>query len=51
MTPDAVHDSFNLFMYTHVTEDGRARITRQDGKPGDLVDMLALMDVLSLIHI
>jgi uncharacterized protein YcgI (DUF1989 family) len=27
LTPDDVHDSFNLFMFTEVTHDGRATIT------------------------
>lgn len=51
LTPDDVHDSFNLFMYTHVTEDGRAHISRQDTKPGDYVDLLALMDVLAVPNV
>jgi uncharacterized protein YcgI (DUF1989 family) len=51
LTPDDVHDSFNLFMYTHVTEDGRAHITRQDSKAGDYVDLLALMDVLAIPNV
>lgn len=46
-----MHDSFNLFMYTHVTEDGRAHISRQDTKPGDYVDLLALMDVLAVPNV
>jgi hypothetical protein len=33
LTPDDVHDSFNLFMCTEVTLDGRATITRQETKP------------------
>src|ERR1700733_2881213 len=47
LTPDDVHDSFNLFMYTEISRDGRATITRQDTKPGDHVDLLALVDVLA----
>jgi uncharacterized protein YcgI (DUF1989 family) len=51
LTPDDVHDSFNLFMCTEVTLDGRATITRQDSKPGDYVDLLALVDVLAVPNV
>ena len=48
LTPDDVHDSFNLFMCTGVDQDGHAFMTRQTTKPGDHVDLLALMDVLAV---
>jgi uncharacterized protein YcgI (DUF1989 family) len=51
LTPDDVHDSFNLFMCTEVTLDGRATITRQETKPGDHVDLLALVDVLAIPNV
>ena len=51
LTPDDVHDSFNLFMFTEVTLDARATITRQDTKPGDHVDLLALVDVLAVPNV
>src|SRR5882757_7940059 len=51
LTPDDVHDSFNLFMCTEVTMDGRATITRQETKPGDHVDLLALTDVLAIPNV
>ena len=51
LTPDDVHDSFNLFMCTEVTLDGRATITRQDTKSGDHVDLLALVDVLAIPNV
>ena len=51
LTPDDVHDSFNLFMCTEVTLDGHATMTRQDTKPGDHVDLLALMDVLAVPNV
>ena len=51
LTPDDVHDSFNLFMCTEVTLDGRATITRQATKPGDHVDLLALVDVLAIPNV
>jgi hypothetical protein len=51
LTPDDVHDSFNLFMCTEVTMDGRATITRQTTKAGDYVDFLALVDVLAVPNV
>src|ERR1700686_2865656 len=51
LTPDDVHDSFNLFMCTEISSDGRATITRQDSKPGDHVDLLAMMDVLAVPNV
>jgi uncharacterized protein YcgI (DUF1989 family) len=51
LTPDDVHDSFNLFMCTEVTLDGRATITRQASTPGDHVDLLALVDVLAIPNV
>ncbi len=50
LTPDDVHDSFNLFMCTEV-QAGRGQIKRQHSKPGDHVDFLALMDVLAVPNI
>jgi uncharacterized protein len=51
LTPDDVHDSFNLFMCTGVDENGRLFVTRQTSKPGDHVEFLALMDVLAVPNI
>jgi len=51
LTPDDVHDSFNLFMCTGVDKDGHAYMTRQTSKPGDYVDLLALMDVLAIPNV
>ncbi len=51
LTPDDVHDSFNFFMNTEVTLDGRATITRQTSKAGDHVDLLALVDVLAVPNV
>ena len=51
LTPDDVHDSFNLFMCTEVTLEGHATMTRQNTKPGDHVDLLALMDVLAVPNV
>ncbi|MEO8300076.1 MAG: DUF1989 domain-containing protein, partial [Burkholderiales bacterium] len=50
LTPDDVHDSFNLFMNTEVV-DGRGVIKRQQSKPGDHIDLLALMDVLAVPNV
>jgi uncharacterized protein YcgI (DUF1989 family) len=50
LTPDDVHDSFNLFMCTEV-HDGRAHIRRQHSKPGDHVDLLALIDLLAVPNV
>jgi hypothetical protein len=46
-----VHDSFNLFMYTEISRDGRATITHQDKKPGDHVELMALVDVLAVPNV
>lgn len=51
LTPDDVHDSFNLFMCTGVDENGRTFITRQNSGPGDFIEFVALMDVLAVPNI
>lgn len=50
LTPDDVHDSFNLFMCTEV-HGGRGHIKRQHSRAGDYVDLLALMDVLAVPNV
>ena len=50
LTPDDVHDSFNLFMATRVV-DGMPEILRQSTAPGDHVELLALVDVLAVPNI
>jgi uncharacterized protein YcgI (DUF1989 family) len=50
LTPDDVHDSFNLFMSTTVDE-GMPAIHHQSSKPGDHVELLAVMDVLAVPNI
>ncbi len=50
LTPDDVHDSFNLFMCTEV-QGGRGQIRRQHSRPGDYVDMLALIDLLAVPNV
>jgi uncharacterized protein len=51
LTPDDVHDSFNLFMNTGVDANGKLFIKRQSSKPGDYVELLALMDVLAVPNV
>ena len=51
LTPDDVHDSFNLFMCTEVNGPHGATMTRQNSRPGDYVDLLALMDVLAVPNV
>ncbi len=51
LTPDDVHDSFNLFMCTEVSGPHGATMTRQNSKPGDYVDLLALVDVLAIPNV
>jgi hypothetical protein len=51
LTPDDVHDSFNLFMHTGVDAAGRLTIDRQRAKAGDYVDLLAVVDVLAVPNV
>jgi uncharacterized protein YcgI (DUF1989 family) len=51
LTPDDVHDSFNLFMHTGVDEDGKPWIDRQKTRPGDYIDLLAIEDVLAVPNV
>lgn len=51
LTPDDVHDSFNMFMCTEVQAGGSVRITRQDTRPGDHIELLALVDTLAVPNV
>jgi hypothetical protein len=51
LTPDDVHDSFNFFMNTEISQDGKATITRQSSQAGDHVELLALVDVLAVPNV
>jgi uncharacterized protein YcgI (DUF1989 family) len=51
LTPDDVHDSFNLFMHTGVDANGIPWIDRQHSKPGDFIDLLAVEDVLAVPNV
>jgi uncharacterized protein len=48
LTPDDVHDSFNLWMDTGWDDQGMTYIRRSSGRSGDYVDLLAMMDVLAV---
>jgi hypothetical protein len=47
LTPDDVHDSFNLWMATTIDPDGRRRFKWNPARKGDRIDLLALFDVLA----
>jgi uncharacterized protein YcgI (DUF1989 family) len=51
LTPDDVHDSFNLFMHTGVGTDGKPWIDRQRSRSGDYIDLLAVEDVLAVPNV
>jgi uncharacterized protein len=48
LTPDDVHDAFNLWMDTGWDDQGMTYIRRNSGRRGDYVDLLAMMDVLAV---
>lgn len=50
LTPDDVHDSFNMWMNTGWTDLGEYLVSyrRNSGRKEDYVDLLALMDVLTV---
>lgn len=47
LTPDDVHDSFNLWMATTIDVDGRRRFKWNPARRGDRIDLLAIFDVLA----
>jgi uncharacterized protein YcgI (DUF1989 family) len=51
LTPDEVHDSFNLWMSTTIDETGRRRVRWNPAMKGDSVELLALFDVLAVVCI
>lgn len=51
LTPDDVHDSFNMFMNTGIDETGRPFIMRNVAAAGDHVDLLAQIDVLAVPNV
>jgi uncharacterized protein len=48
LTPDDVHDSYNLWMRTTVTPDGRREFHWNRARKNDYVDLLAVIDTLSV---
>lgn len=48
LTPDDVHDSYNLWMRTTVTPDGRRLFQWNKAQKDDYVDLLSVMDTLSV---
>ncbi len=48
LTPDDVHDSFNIWMNTQWDSTGRTFTLYNTGRKGDSVDLLALFDTLSV---
>jgi hypothetical protein len=47
LTPDDVHDSFNMWMATKIDDEGRRQFRWNPGRPGDSVELLAMFDVLA----
>lgn len=48
LTPDDVHDSFNMWMNTEWDSRGQYWIIRNSGCKGDYVDLLAMFDTLAV---
>ncbi len=48
LTPDDVHDAFNLWMDTGWDDQGTTYIRRNSGRKGEYVDLMAMMDVLAV---
>ncbi|WP_278101852.1 urea carboxylase-associated family protein [Microbacterium proteolyticum] len=51
LTPDDVHDSFNLFMDTRVNADGSIEVVHQSTPADAYVELLAVMDVLAVPNV
>jgi uncharacterized protein YcgI (DUF1989 family) len=47
LTPDDVHDSFNLWMATTIDPSGRRQFKWNPAPQGDRIDLLAMFDVLA----
>lgn len=48
LTPDDVHDSFNMWMNTSWDEGGNLYISKNTGRRGDYVDLMAIIDTLAV---
>lgn len=51
LAPWELHESLNLFMYTALDPTGTAVIRHNDSRPGDFVELLALIDVLAVPNV
>lgn len=51
LTPDDVHDSFNFWMHTGVTRQGRLYIKQLRAKKGDYVELIAHLDTLAVPNV
>jgi uncharacterized protein YcgI (DUF1989 family) len=51
LTPDDVHDSFNMWMATTVDAEGRRQFRWNPGRRGDRIELLAMFDVLAAVAI
>jgi len=48
LTPDDVHDSFNLWMATTIDPSGRRQFRWNPARKGDRIDLLATFDILAV---
>jgi uncharacterized protein len=48
LTPDDVHDSFNLWMATTIDEHGHRQFRWNPARAGDRIELLAMFDVLAV---
>jgi hypothetical protein len=48
LTPDDVHDSFNLWMATTIDENGHRQFRWNPAQRGDTIELLAMFDVLAV---
>lgn len=48
LTPDDVHDSFNMWMNTEWDSRGQYWIVRNSGRKGDYVDLMVMFDTLAV---
>ena len=48
LTPDDVHDSFNLWMATTIDETGRRRFRWNPAREGDVFDVVAMFDLVAV---
>lgn len=51
LTPDDVHDPFNLFMFSAVDASGRPFVGGNPSRPGSYVDLFAQFDVLAVPNV